>query len=205
MPRLILASSSPRRLALLQAAGLAFEQHSPRIDETPLPAETCKALVARLATAKARAVQAALQPRSGAPRSGTQALILAADTVVSLDGALMGKPKDRQEGARLLRALSGRTHEVLTGFALLGPDDSVCQVVATQVSFRPLTAKEIDAYWDTGEPQDKAGGYGIQGQGRGFVSRLEGSYTNVVGLPMEALGAQLRRQGLAVAEAACHA
>lgn len=201
-PRLILASSSPRRLALLQAAGLAFEQAVPDIDETPLPAETCKALVARLATAKARAVATALAPRPGAPEA--PALILAADTVVSLDGALMGKPRDRQEGARLLRALSGRTHEVLTGFALLGPDDSVCQVVATQVSFRPLTAKEIDAYWDTGEPQDKAGGYGIQGQGRRFVARLEGSYTNVVGLPMEALGAQLRRQGLAVAETACH-
>ena len=197
MARLILASSSPRRCALLAAAGVSFEQRRPHLDETPLPREAPAALVARLAAAKAGAVAASLP----AQQAG-DAVILAADTVVALDGALLGKPADRQEGLRMLAALSGRTHLVLTGFALLGGGRRVCRVVETRVTFRSISDKEIAAYWQTGEPWDKAGGYSIQGQGRRFATGMEGSCTNVMGLPMEALAPELRRFGIGCAAAA---
>lgn len=185
MACLILASSSPRRVTLLRQAGFDFDQVTPALDETPAPGEAPAALVQRLALAKAAAV---------AMPSGK--LVLAADTVVALAGVPLGKPQGREHGLAMLAALSGRTHSVLTGFAVAAGQASSSQVVETQVTFRCLTHREIANYWATGEPQDKAGAYGIQGLGRSLVKSWRGSYTNVMGLPMEAVTAELARHGV---------
>lgn len=175
LPQLILASESPRRVDLLRAAGIAFEQVPARIDEARLPGEPAVAYVVRLAQAKARAVW----------RHGTRTL--GADTAVVLDGRVLGKPRDAVDAKRMLRSLAGRSHRVLTGVAVF--DGSVCRSVceATLVRLRPVAEWEIEAYVATGEPLDKAGAYGIQGGASPFVESVEGSYTNVVGLPVERL------------------
>lgn len=172
---LVLASASPRRAALLAEAGLAFEVLPVDLDESVRPGETPETHVRRLAEAKARA---------GLARRPS-ARVLGADTVVVLDGGMLGKPRDDTEARTMLRALAGRAHEVLTGVALVSAAGAACEVARTRVWFRPLSQAEIDAYVRSGEPADKAGAYGIQGGAARFVERLEGSYTNVVGLPME--------------------
>jgi septum formation protein len=168
----VLASGSPRRLELLRRLGLDPEVRVAAVDETPLTGETPAETVARLARAKAHAVEAG------------DALVVAADTEVVLDGTVLGKPGDPAEATAMLRALSGRAHVVLTGVHVLAGDRESAAVEETVVCFRALSDEEIAAYVATGEPDDKAGGYGIQGAGGMFVERIEGSDTNVIGLPL---------------------
>jgi septum formation protein len=172
--RLILASRSPRRAALLRAAGFAFDVDPVDIDERPLDGEPPRNYVTRLALEKARRV-ACRNPGS---------LVLGADTTVLVGRRLLGKPADSADAAAMLKLLSGRTHRVLTGVALCLDSSSWTAVEVTWVRFLPLTDDEIAWYVGTGEPDGKAGAYAIQGLGSRFVDRIEGSYTNVVGLPV---------------------
>jgi nucleoside triphosphate pyrophosphatase len=177
---LILASASPRRAELLTTAGIAFEVLPVEIDETPLHAEPADAHVRRLSEEKARAAFA-LRP---------DATVLGADTVVVIHDRILGKPQSAAQAAAMLRTLSGRVHEVLTGVAIMAatlgkPTPSISSAVArTQVWFSKLTDEEIEWYVATGEPMDKAGAYAIQGLASRFVERIDGSYSNVVGLPV---------------------
>lgn len=177
---LILASASPRRTDLLQAAGIEFEQVPANIDEAMLPGERARPYVLRLAEAKARAGW----------RPGTRSL--GADTVVAVDGQVLGKPRDDLDARRMLRLLSGRSHQVLTGVAVF--DGQACEVAceATNVRFGALAEREIKEYVASGEPQDKAGAYAIQGGAARFVESIAGSYSNVVGLPVELVARMLR-------------
>lgn len=177
MATLYLASGSPRRRELLAQIGVPFITLSAAIDETALPGEAAPGYVERLALDKARAGLASLGDCG-------DAVILGADTAVVLDGQILGKPQDRAEGLGMLAALSGREHQVLTAVALVGHSRSAVQVVTSRVSFRELRPGEAEAYWATGEPCDKAGGYGIQGLAAVFVSQVQGSYSAVVGLPL---------------------
>jgi septum formation protein len=181
--RLVLASASPRRAELLRQAGLAFDVLPVEVDETPLPGESARQMVRRLAQEKARLAATRLE----ASRPGNAVLILAADTTVVLDGEILGKPADAEDARRMLRQLSGRTHEVITGIALLGLPGGTLRLAdeATLVTFAQISDAEIETYVATGEPVDKAGAYAIQGGAARFVTRLEGSYSNVVGLPVE--------------------
>jgi septum formation protein len=175
-PTLVLASGSPRRAELLARLGLAPVVRPSDVDETPRPGERADALVARLAAAKAVA--------SAALGDGSDEVVLAADTEVTLDGEVLGKPRDRDDAGRMLRQLAGRTHEVLTGIAVVrGPVSAVTRV-STDVTFRDLTDAEVAWYLATGEPDDKAGAYGLQGAGAVLISRIDGSDTNVIGLPL---------------------
>jgi len=183
--RLILASSSPRRAEILRDAGFAFEVAPADIDETPRPSERAHALVRRLAEAKARAVAA---------RAGDDAIVLGADTEVVVDGDVFGKPADAADARRMLEKLSGRAHEVITGVALLRTRDGALleAIESTQVTFATITPQEIEAYVASGEPLGKAGAYAVQGLGGRFVTRIEGCYFNVVGLPLARVYALLR-------------
>ncbi|WP_407276725.1 Maf family protein [Halothiobacillus sp. DCM-1] len=192
MPDFYLASSSPRRAELLREAGFAFAvlpSAVSAIDETPVPGETPASLVLRLARGKA---EAALS-RARLPAS---AVVLAGDTVVDLDGAVLGKPSDRQAAAAMLTELSGRSHTVHTALAV-GRGQVIRQVlVSTEVQFKPLHAAEIAAYVATGEPLDKAGSYAIQGRAAQWVIRLQGSYGAVVGLPQYEMAELLAEFGV---------
>lgn len=172
--RLILASASPRRAELLRAAGIPFTVRVADIDETPLPHEDPAAYVVRLAREKARAV----------PRAADEA-VLAADTTVVVAGEIFGKPTGPEDAARMLRTLSGRAHEVLTGVCLLRGESEAADLARTAVWCAPLTESEIADYVASGEPMDKAGGYAIQGLASKFILRIEGSYANVMGLPVD--------------------
>ena len=209
MERIVLASASPRRAELLRAAGIEFDVVPANVDETAHPGETPEAYVRRVAEAKATAVLHRANGRT----------VLAADTVVVVDGAILGKPVDRGDAKRMLRMLSGRPHDVLTAVTLLsgadprgspkppnegglgargwpGPNSApassrqakarpaLTRVETTVVEFAPLTTGEIDWYVTTGEPDDKAGAYAIQGYASRFITRIVGSYSNVVGLPV---------------------
>jgi septum formation protein len=180
-PRLVLASRSPCRSELLTLVGAQFDIVPADVDEHPLEAERPEAHVLRLAEAKARAASASAPPE----RAG-ETLVLGADTIVTLDRAILGKPSDRGEAGRMLAALSGRIHEVWTGMFLFDPghDRGVGEAVRSIVKFSAMTASEIEQYVATGEPLDKAGAYAVQGYGAAFVEAIEGSYTNVVGLPL---------------------
>ena len=183
---MILASQSPRRVELMHEAGYDFTVQPARIDETPLPGETPFALVERLARAKATAVAAT------APAVET---VIAADTIVAIDGELLGKPGDPDEARAMLRHLSGRTHHVASGVCIAkgASDKNTSFVAVTEVEFFELTDEEIDAYVESGEPMDKAGAYGIQGAGgRMLVRGIRGDYYNVVGLPIASLVRKLR-------------
>jgi septum formation protein len=198
-PTLVLASGSPRRLELLARLGLAPVVRPAHLDETPQPGEAPDALVIRLATSKAAASAAAGEP-------GADEVVLAADTEVVLDGRALGKPADADEAAAMLHALAGRTHAVVTGLAVRRGERVVTDRVTTEVTFRALTAEEIAWYVATGEPDDKAGAYAIQGTGAVLVDRIDGSDTNVIGLPLPATVALLRAVGfdpLATPDAAC--
>ena len=177
MNRLYLASGSPRRRELLTQIGVPFSTLATSIDETPLAAEPAELYVERLARAKAHAGLAALTSPLGA-------VVLGADTSVVLHGQILGKPLDRADAQAMLTALSGTTHQVLTAVALASSERCEVRLVSSQVSFRVLSASEIETYWASGEPQDKAGSYAIQGLAAVFVSHLEGSFSAVVGLPV---------------------
>ena len=183
-PDLVLASGSPRRLQLLAALGLRCEVAPVDIDETPRPGEAPPDCARRLAVAKAAAAVA---------RSSAGRLVLAADTVVALRDEILGKPADAADAARMLRRLSGRRHEVHTAVAAQCGETIACRLSSSRVTFRNLTDQEIEAYVATGGSLDKAGAYGIQGLAAIFVTRLDGSYSGVVGLPIyetaELLGA----------------
>jgi len=185
--KLILASQSPRRRELLARLGLRFTVEVPEIDETMDPSRPAGDEVARLSRRKAGAVPA-----------GPDDVVIAADTVVVLDGKVLGKPKDGADAERMLRALSGRTHQVLTGLTVRRAASERTRTVATDVRFRELSGREIAAYAATGEPLDKAGAYGAQGLGAIFIERLEGDYFNVVGLPLCPLAGMLREAGVAL-------
>jgi septum formation protein len=176
-PALLLASGSPRRADLLRTLGVAFRVLDVEVDETTRMGEAPVDYVRRLARDKARAGHAV---------AGDASLpVLAADTTVVLDGAILGKPLDDADARAMLARLAGRTHEVLTGVAVIDARGlPVDTVLATRVRFRALTPAEIAAYVASGEPLDKAGAYGIQGLGGALVERIEGSYSNVVGLPL---------------------
>lgn len=183
-----LASASPRRQALLRQLGVAFDVVTPQISEEPAPGEPPRAYVARLARAKAE-TGAALARAAGLPPRP----VLGADTAVVLAGEILGKPRDRAHGLAMLRRLSGRTHEVLTGVCLLNQDETHEALVESRVAFAPLSRAQIERYWDTGEPADKAGGYAVQGRAAAFIERIEGSYSGVVGLPLFELAELLKK------------
>ncbi len=179
----VLASASPRRRELLDAAGFVFEVDVADVDETRHPGEPAGAYVRRVALAKAQAVAARHPER----------IVLGADTVVVLDDEVLGKPVDDADAVRMLTGLSGRAHRVLTAVALVGMATTVDSIEETIVWMQALTPTEIVAYVESGEPRDKAGAYGIQGRASRFIPKIEGSYTNVVGLPVAAVDALLRR------------
>lgn len=180
--RIVLASQSPRRAELLERAGIAFDVDPAHIDERERPGEDARAYVARIAREKAAAVALRHPGR----------IVLAADTTVVLDGAILAKPSDRADAARMVRALAGRGHEVLTGVAIARDGDVRDHVESTRVTVAPMTEAEVAEYVASGEADDKAGAYGIQGLFSRFVPRIDGSYANVVGLPVEAVYRMLR-------------
>jgi len=182
---LILASASPRRRELLACAGFQFEVRASGLDETILPSEAPEDFARRAAFDKARAVAA------GAPEGS---LVLGADTVVVADQEILGKPVDAEDATRMLQTLSGARHRVITGVCLIRSPGEVVAVEheTTLVTFRSLEADEITAYIASGEPLDKAGAYGIQGLASKFVTRVEGCYFNVVGLPVARVDAMLK-------------
>jgi septum formation protein len=186
--KLILASSSPRRAEILANAGLPFSVLSSAVDESPYPGEAPAALVQRLANAKADLVTA---------RAVGSAIILGADTVVVLDDKILGKPGSIEEARHMLQQLSGRTHSVLTGVALIRlPDGERRQFIdSTLVHVRPITNEELSSYLATQEPYDKAGAYAIQGQAGRYIPRIEGCYFNVVGLPLSRVLTELQTLG----------
>ena len=184
-----LASASPRRRELLRQIGVVYRLLRIEIDETPLAGESPDDYVVRLALAKAKAGCAALGRRQPAP-------VLGADTAVVVDDAILGKPRDREEGLAMLARLSGREHQVLSAVALATPTRNAVKVQESGVRFRPLTLAECAAYWDSGEPCDKAGSYGIQGQAAAFIADLRGSYSGVMGLPLFETAELLREFGL---------
>jgi septum formation protein len=187
-PTLYLASQSPRRRELLAQIGIEHRVLSVDVDESRLADEDPDAYVERLARAKAAAGWQVCVAEGLAPLP-----VLGADTVVVFAGEVLGKPRTAEEARAMLRRLAGECHEVLTGVSLCGEHGQTSCVSATQVWFRPLSDAEIDAYWRSGEPSDKAGGYGIQGLAARFVERIEGSYSGVVGLPLYETDALLRR------------
>jgi len=177
MTQLFLASASPRRREILERMGVAFETVAQSADETVLPDEAPEVFAIRLALEKARA---GLQQRP----AGATAPVLGADTAVVIDDQILGKPDDRQEALAMLEQLSGQTHRVLTGVALVDGERELTRLSLSMVTFREIPAAEQAAYWESGEPLGKAGGYAIQGAGGVFVEQLEGSYSGVMGLPM---------------------
>ena len=184
-PKLILASASPRRCELLEQIGVRYRVVAAALDEQQLRDESPGQCVQRLALAKAQHVR----ERAGS----SAAVVLGADTAVVLEGRMLGKPADRDEHLRMMSALSGRVHQVLTAVAVVSTRaESVC-LSESQVQLRELSAAEALAYWATGEPADKAGGYAIQEHGDLIVSEISGSYTNVVGLPLERLSEELEK------------
>lgn len=176
MTTLYLASASPRRRELLAQIGVPFTTQVVPIDETAQPGEAPDAYVERLARAKAQAALDTLNDRD--------AVVLGSDTAVVLDGRILGKPVDREDALATLATLSGREHQVLTAVALVSDNRAEARVVTSTVRFKPLDRTQIEAYWATGEPRDKAGSYGIQGLAAVFVSQMQGSYSAVVGLPL---------------------
>ena len=186
---IILASASPRRQELLRQIRVRYKVAVASIDETPLPDEDPVTYAERLAHAKALAVWERTHPSLP---------VLGADTVVAIDDRILGKPRNKAQALEMLRCLSGRSHDVFTAVCLLHGGRPLRALSRSQVRFRPLTDEEILAYWETGEPRDKAGAYAIQGLGAIFVQRLEGSFSGVMGLPLYETAELLRQTGIEV-------
>jgi nucleoside triphosphate pyrophosphatase len=185
-PLIYLASGSPRRSALLVQIGVEHRVRAVEVDEHPLAGEQPARYVERLATQKAQTLWHRLAPAERLP-------VLGADTAVVIDGTILGKPEDEADCRRMLRMLSGCTHQVFTAVALCSPGGCYSRLSVSEVTFRPLAADEIAAYWRSGEPADKAGGYAVQGLAALFIERIAGSYSGIMGLPLfetsELLGA----------------
>ena len=194
-PQLVLASASPRRVELLQQLGLQARVRPADIDESVLPGESPDAYVRRLAVSKAQVVADALvadaDPDASLP-------VLAADTAVVVNDCILGKPVNKGDALRMLQMLSGSTHRVLTGTGIVAGRGPQSCVVSTAVTFRVLDPVEAEHYWQSGEPEGKAGAYAIQGIGAMFVRQLEGSYSNVVGLPLFEVAEMLTQAGVMV-------
>lgn len=182
----ILASNSPRRRELLSQLGVEFMVHSPDIDENVAEGEAPVEFAERMSYEKAKSV---------AELHTSFEFLLSADTIVTYEREILGKPKDDEDAFRMLSALSGRSHEVVTAFTLLSKDSSITKSVSTKVNFKKLTDEEIRRYIETGEPEDKAGAYAIQGFAAYMVEAIEGSYTNVVGLPLTEVYESLEKLG----------
>jgi septum formation protein len=202
--RLILASGSPRRSSLLRAAGFTFDVFAVEVDERFRTGETAEQYVARLADAKAGAAAASLR-RAQTPTTpfsdvvlGAEDVVLGADTTVVSNGQVLGKPADNADAERMIRLLAGRTHEVLTGVHLLKGDRSLAHVERSQVRMSAMTETEIAWYVASGEPVDKAGAYAIQGLASRFIEGIEGSYSNVVGLPVARVHTLLKALGCGI-------
>jgi septum formation protein len=185
--RLILASASPRRIELLQRVGLSFQVIPSGLEERAQPGESPPERVLRLSVAKAEALA----------RRHPDAWVLGADTIVVIDGRVLGKPADREEAKAMLQTLSGREHTVYTGFSVLtgGGSRAVARAIASTVLFKTISEEEIDWYVQSDEPYDKAGGYAVQGMGALFIQEIRGSYTNVMGLPLCEVIEVLREAG----------
>ena len=181
---LILASTSPRREQLLQALGVSFRVQPADVDETRQSGESAEEMVLRLAAAKAMAVNAA-EPE----------IVIAADTAVVLGDEIFGKPRSEADAMRMLGTLSGKTHRVVTGVAVRKGETTISALSSTDVSFRDIDPDEARRYWHSGEPQDKAGAYAVQGRGGVFVRAIMGSYSGVVGLPIFETAELLRKTG----------
>jgi septum formation protein len=198
---LVLASASPRRRELLTQAGYTFTIHPAHIPEDPLPNEDPIAYVVRLARQKAEAVFAELtgadasEERAPAAPQVPLPQVLGADTTVTLDNQIFGKPADPEDAARMLRLLSGRTHRVVTGVAVVTAQRTEVAAEVTGVHFLTLSEQEIAAYIATGEPMDKAGAYAIQGRAARWIPRITGDYSNVVGLPLALVSTMLEASG----------
>jgi len=185
--KLVLASASPRRRELLTQVGVRFDVLTADIDESVIAGESPQVYTQRLALEKARAVLT---------RCDAEASVLGADTTVSIDGILLGKPANADDAARMLRMLQGRPHEVITGVALVSATSSQIVAEVTRVFFAAMSESEIAAYIATGEPMDKAGAYAIQGRAARWIPRIEGDYANVVGLPLSRVCLMLKDAGL---------
>ena len=192
-----LASASPRRRELLQQIGVSFRLIGAELDETPMAGEAPAGYVSRLALAKADAGWQRSRDLCDA-RDMREAPVLAADTAVVLDGRILGKPQDKTDAASMLLELSGRTHQVLTAVAVCSAAGNDVKISESWVAFRPVDAAEAAAYWGTGEPRDKAGGYAIQGYAAVFIADLKGSYSGVMGLPLFETAALLNAAGVAI-------
>lgn len=191
---LVLASGSPRRRELLRRAGVPFETRAADLDEAPLPDEAPEALALRLAGEKALAIAGGVPPEP-------HRLVLGADTIVVLGAVVLGKPRDEAHAEETLARLVGRTHHVITAVAVAASGGGLLRSLAvrSEVRMRAASAEEIRRYVATGEPLDKAGAYAAQGEGRRFIEAIDGSETNVIGLPMDETLALLRELGLGIA------
>ncbi len=183
---LVLASESPRRAQLLRQIGLPFTQSAVHIDETPLAQESPLHYVTRMAQQKAAL---------GFTQQSRKSIVLAADTIVVINDQILGKPIDQADSARMLTLLSDNTHKVMTSVAVITASQQIIETVETQVCFGTLTHTQMADYWLSGEPQDKAGSYAIQGLGGQFVKEIKGSYSAVVGLPLYETNQILRELG----------
>lgn len=188
---LYLASQSPRRRELLQQIGVHHQVVRVDVPEVPASGEAAINYVQRLANEKAAAGLASIQANGLG-----SVVVLGADTLGLLDGDILEKPRDKADAVAMLKRLSGRSHQVISAVALHSAQQQRCKVSITEVFFRQLGEQEIEAYWETGEPRDKAGSYGIQGLGAVFVKEIRGSYSNVVGLPLEVTCELLREFGI---------
>jgi len=186
VPHLILASASPRRAELLRSAGIPFTVDVANIAEDAIPGESPVDHAERLAREKAEVVA----------KRNPEKIVLGADTIVLVDDQILGKPRDPQDAARMLRMLSGREHQVITGVCLVEDGQSSVASETTRVTFSEITEKEIGDYIATGEPMDKAGAYAIQGIASRWIPRIKGDYSNVVGLPVALVHKMLRERGL---------
>ncbi|MEO7272651.1 MAG: Maf family protein [Vicinamibacterales bacterium] len=185
---LILASASPRRAELLTSAGFGFLVSPAEVDETPHAEEAASDYVIRVARDKARHI--------ASDRTGTGAVVLAADTAVVTESRIMGKPRNDEDAANMLATLSGAVHQVLTGVVVRTDTRELVELVATRVHFLPMSSAEVSWYVSTGEPRGKAGAYAIQGHAARFIDWIDGSWSNVVGLPLSTVNRMLKEVGV---------
>ena len=188
MKKIILASKSPRRKQILEQVGLDFTVEISDFDETQIKFKTPQEMVKKLSLEKAKIIA----------QKNPNAIVIGADTDVFLNGEILGKPKSKQDAVRILKLLSGKVHEVVTGFTVISDKKSITKHVTSKVKFKKLTEAEIKAYVATGEPMDKAGGYGIQDKGGVFIENIEGDYFNIVGLPIFAVSEVLKKFGVEI-------